>query len=167
MKNLLNIPQLEIKTTTEQDVALILTFIKALATHYQIDNRVKATEESLRKALFGERQFAQAIIGYYNQEAVAFALYFFNFASLVGKPGIFLESLYVKPALRQRGFGRAMIIHLAKLAKSQGFVGLEWQTPGWNDPAIQFYQNLGAVPIDGFTAFKITDESLNRLIINA
>lgn len=156
-------PSFRIVQATESDVPLILSFIRELATYEQLLHEVVATEEALRQNLFGERRAAEVIIGYYDQEPVAFALFFHNFSTFLGKPGIYLEDLYVKPDMRGRGLGKAMLEHLAALAVERDCGRLEWWVLDWNESAIRFYRSLGALPMDEWTVFRVTGEALIRL----
>lgn len=153
---------LHIRDAGPGDVPLILDFIRALADYERLSHEVVATEELLRETLFGERRTAEALLGYMGEEPVAFALFFHNFSTFVGRPGIYLEDLFVKPAARGRGVGRAMLTHLIRLAKDRKCGRVEWAVLDWNQPAIDFYRSLGAVPKDEWTIFRLTGEALDR-----
>jgi len=163
MKISTEIPDFEIRPASEDDVPIILSFIKELAEYERLSHEVIATEDTLRECLFGERRFAEVVIGYYGNEPVGFALFFYNFSTFLSKPGIYLEDLYVKPEFRRRGYGRALLLHLARLAKERGCGRFEWSALDWNEPAINFYKNLGAVPMDEWTVYRVTGETLSRL----
>ena len=163
MKISTEIPDFEIRPASEDDVPIILSFIKELAEYERLSHEVIATEDTLRECLFGERRFAEVVIGYYGNEPVGFALFFYNFSTFLSKPGIYLEDLYVKPEFRRRGYGRALLLYLARLAKEQGCGRFEWSALDWNEPAINFYKNLGAVPMDEWTVYRVTGETLSRL----
>ena len=163
MKISTEIPDFEIRPASEDDVPIILSFIKELAEYERLSHEVIATEDTLRECLFGERRFAEVVIGYYGNEPVGFALFFYNFSTFLSKPGIYLEDLYVKPEFRRRGYGRALLLYLAKLAKERGCGRFEWSALDWNEPAINFYKNLGAVPMDEWTVYRVTGETLSRL----
>lgn len=154
---------LEIRTATEADVPLILSFIRELARYERLSEEVSATEDLLRKSLFGERQEAEVVIGYRGDDPAGFALFFHNFSTFLGKPGIYLEDLYVKPEFRSKGIGRAMLVHLAKLAKERGCGRLEWSVLDWNEPAIKLYKDVGAIPMDEWTVYRLTGEALTEL----
>jgi GNAT superfamily N-acetyltransferase len=154
---------LRIEKAGERDVPLILSFIKELAEYERLSHEVVATEELLRASLFGERPVAEVLIAYQDGAAVGFALFFHNFSTFMGLPGIYLEDLYVQPHARGKGIGRALLVRLARLAKERGCGRLEWAVLDWNEPAIRFYRNLGAVPMHEWTVFRATDESLDRL----
>ena len=163
MKISTEIPDFEIRPASEDDVPIILSFIKELAEYERLSHEVIATEDALRECLFGERRFAEVVIGYYGNEPVGFALFFYNFSTFLSKPGIYLEDLYVKPEFRRRGYGRALLLYLARLAKERGCGRFEWSALDWNEPAINFYKNLGAVPMDEWTVYRVTGETLSRL----
>ncbi|HEX8143758.1 MAG TPA: GNAT family N-acetyltransferase [Pyrinomonadaceae bacterium] len=154
---------LKIERAGASDVPVILSFIKELAEYERLSHEVVATEELLRQSLFGERAMAEVVIAYDDGRAVGFALFFHNFSTFLGRPGIYLEDLYVQPHARGKGIGRALLIHLARLAKERGCGRLEWAVLDWNEPAIRFYQNLGAVPMNEWTVFRATGEALDRL----
>ncbi len=163
MKISTEIPDFEIRPASEDDVPIILSFIKELAEYERLSHEVIATEDALRECLFGERRFAEVVIGYYKNEPAGFALFFYNFSTFLSKPGIYLEDLYVKPEFRRRGYGRVLLLYLARLAKERGCGRFEWSALDWNEPAINFYKNLGAVPMDEWTVYRVTGETLSRL----
>jgi GNAT superfamily N-acetyltransferase len=156
-------PDFTIKPATETDVPLILSFIKKLAAYEQLAHQVVATEEILRASLFGARPYAEVVIGYYQNEPVGFALFFHNFSTFLGQPGIYLEDLFVNEEQRGKGFGKALLVYLARLALERGCGRLEWWVLDWNEPSINFYKSLGAVPMDEWTVFRVTGEALNNL----
>ncbi|WP_018213498.1 GNAT family N-acetyltransferase [Desulfitobacterium hafniense] len=144
------------------DAALILEFIRELADYENMLPEVIATEEVLRESLF-ERKMAEVVIGEYKNRPVAFALFFHNFSTFLGRPGIYLEDLYVKPDMRGKGIGKMMLAFLAKLALERNCGRLEWWCLDWNEPSIQFYKQLGAVPMDEWTVYRVDDEALAEL----
>lgn len=153
-----------IEKAREDDLALILSFIKELAEYERLSHEVVATEELLRESLFGERAVAEVVIAYdEDNRSVGFALFFHNLSTFLGRPGIYLEDLYVQPHARGKGIGRALLVHLARLAKERRCGRLEWAVLDWNEPAIGFYKKLGAVPMDEWTVFRATGESLDKL----
>jgi len=127
-------PELEIRGATEDDVPLILSLIKELAEYERLSHEVHATEELLRNSLFGEQKVAEALLGYLEGDPAGFALFFHNFSTFLGKPGIYLEDLYVRPEVRGAGVGRALLVHVARLAKERGCERLEWSVLDWNEP---------------------------------
>ncbi len=146
-----------------EDVPVILGLIKKLAHYEKLSHEVTATEEVLRANVFGERRGAEVILGEYQHTTVGFALYFHNFSTFLGKPGIYIEDLYVDEEHRGRGFGYAMFTHIAGLAKKQGCGRLEWSVLDWNSPAIRFYEKMGAVALHDWTTYRLTGEALDRL----
>jgi GNAT superfamily N-acetyltransferase len=153
---------LRIERATERDVPLILKLIKDLAEYEKLTHAVVATEAMLRESLF-ERRAAEAIIGYAGDEPVGFALFFQTFSTFLGVPGMYLEDLFVEPKWRRRGFGRALLAHLANIAVERGYGRVEWSVLDWNEPSIGFYKALGARPMDEWTVFRLTGDSLARL----
>ena len=156
-------PELEIRAATEDDVPLILSLVEELAEYERLSHQVVATEEVLRDSLFGERRVAEVLIGHHGGEPAGFALFFHNFSTFLGKPGIYLEDLYVRPRYRGMGLGKALLARLAKLAKERGCGRLEWWVLDWNEPAIRFYKALGAVPMKDWTVYRLAGESLDEL----
>ena len=152
-----------IKPATEADVPLILCLIRELAEYERAPNDVKATEEQLREVLFGEKPAAQVLLAFENEEAVGFAVYFFNFSTWLGRAGLYLEDLFVRPELRGKGYGRALLVRLAQIAQERGCGRMEWAVLDWNEPAIQFYKKLGAKPMDEWTVFRLTREEIGAL----
>ncbi len=154
---------LEIKCATINDVPLILSFIKELAEYEKLLHEVVATEAILQETLFGEKAHAEVIIGYIDEQPVSIALFFHNFSTFLGRPGIYLEDLFVRPAFRGRGIGQKMLAYLAKLAKSRKCGRLEWWVLNWNKTAIEFYQRIGAKPMDEWTVYRLTSEKFDSL----
>ncbi|MCY6958673.1 GNAT family N-acetyltransferase [Clostridium sp. ZC22-4] len=145
-----------------KDVSIILEFIKELADYEKMLNEVVATEEILTESLF-EKRIAEVIIGEYKKEPVAFALFFHNFSTFLGKPGIYLEDLYVKPEIRGKGIGKIMLSFLAKLAVERNCGRLEWSCLDWNEPSIEFYKQMGAIPMDEWTVYRVHNKTLDKL----
>jgi GNAT superfamily N-acetyltransferase len=148
---------------TEHDVPLVLSFIRKLAEYEKLSHQVVATEDLLREGLFGPRPVAEVVLAYLDSQPVGFALFFHNFSTFVGRPGIYLEDLFVEPAQRGRGVGKALLAHVANLAVARGCGRFEWAVLDWNTPAIDFYKSLGAVPLDDWTLFRLTGEALHRI----
>ncbi len=153
----------EIKQATINDTALILSFIKELAEYEKLLHEVVATEDALKETLFGEHAHAEVIIGYLNQTPISFALYFHNFSTFLGKPGIYLEDLFVRPEARGKGIGQKMLGYLAALAKSRKCGRLEWWVLDWNETAVGFYKRIGAKAMDEWTVYRVTDQALDTL----
>ena len=137
MRSETSIPNFRIEETSPQDVPLILAFVKELAEYERLSESLTVTEEDLREALFGERAVVFAVIGYYEDEPVSFALFFHNFSTFIGRPGLYLEDLFVRPHMRGRGFGRAMLVYLAQVARERRCGRMEWAVLNWNEPAIK------------------------------
>lgn len=153
----------QIRFATVDDVPQILAFIQALAEYEKLSSEVEATEARLRETLFGESPAAEALLVYEGDVAVGFALFFHNYSTFLGKRGIYLEDLFVKPEYRGRGHGKALLARLAEIAVERGCGRLEWAVLDWNAPAIDFYKQLGAVPMSEWTIFRVTGKALNEL----
>ena len=153
----------EIRTARMEDVPIILQLIRDLATYERAPNEVTATEEQLVEVLFGPRPSAEVLLAFEQDTAVGFAVFFHNFSTWLGRPGLYLEDLFVKPEVRGKGYGRALLVHLAKIARERGCGRMEWAVLDWNDPAIQFYRKLGAKPMDEWTVFRLTSDGIAKL----
>ena len=158
-----SIPGFEIKPATESDVPIVLSFIRKLAAYEKLTHEVVATESLLLKTLFGARRVAEVAIGYLQGKPVGFVLFFHNYSTFLGRPGLYIEDLFVDEAFRRQGFGRALLLYVARLAQERHCGRLEWAVLDWNEPAINFYKKLGAVPMSDWTVFRVTGESLNNL----
>lgn len=156
-------PDFKIRAATENDVATILALIKDLADYEKLSHEVEATEDDIRKSLFGERPVAEALIGELDGVAISFALFFYNFSTFLGKPGIYLEDLYVKPDYRSNGFGRKMLAHIARLATERNCGRFEWSVLDWNAPAIRTYDRLNARPMKEWILYRLTGDALDKL----
>lgn len=152
----------KIRFAKETDVKLILDFIKELADYEKLLHEVVATEEILMESLF-ERKAAEVIIAEYKGEPIGFALFFHNFSTFLGKPGIYLEDLYIRPEMRGRGYGKTLLAFLAKLAIERNCGRFEWWCIDWNEPSINFYKSIGAIPMDEWTVFRVHNEALINL----
>ena len=155
--------EFKIRATTEDDVPLILALIKELAEYEELSHEVEATEADIRQSLFGDRPVAEALIGELEGNPISFALFFYNFSTFLGKPGIYLEDLYVKPDFRSNGFGRKILAHIARLAKERNCGRFEWSVLDWNEPAIRTYDRLAARPMKEWILYRLTGEALNKL----
>jgi len=153
----------QIRRATERDVPVILSFIRQLAEYERLSHEAVMTEDILRESLFGSRPAAEVLLGYSGDRPVAFAVFFHNFSTFLGRSGLYLEDLFVIPEMRGKGFGRALLVELAKIARERKCGRFEWAVLDWNEPAIQFYKSIGAVPMDEWTIFRVTGEALNRL----
>ena len=162
-----------IRPATEQDVPLIQRFIRDLARYEHLEHEMVATEEGLRKSLFGERRYAEVVFACVgangddadpaNAEPVGFALFFHNYSTFLGKPGIYLEDLFVRPEARGRGIGKRLLAWLAQTAVARDCGRLEWAVLDWNEPSIGFYRSLGAVLKSEWQIFRLTGDPLKAL----
>jgi GNAT superfamily N-acetyltransferase len=153
----------KIRDATVADIPIILQLIRDLATYERAPNDVVATEEGLHEVLFDAEPAAKVVIAFENAEPVGFAVYFFNFSTWLGRPGLYLEDLFVKPEMRGRGYGRALLVHLAKIARDHNCGRMEWAVLTWNEPAIQFYKKLGAFSLDDWRVFRLTSNEIGKL----
>jgi GNAT superfamily N-acetyltransferase len=149
---------------TERDVPRILELIKGLAEYEKLLHVFEATEDRLRRTLFGERPAAEVWLAYIGdkagEECAGFALFFTNYSTFLGKPGLYLEDVFVKPHLRRKGIGLALLKKLAAIARERDYGRMEWSVLDWNEPAINFYKKLGAVPLDDWKLFRLTGQAL-------
>jgi len=152
-----------IRPAAESDAATIFSLINELADYERLTHEVVATEDDIRKSLFSERPFAEALIGEYEGTPISFALFFYNFSTFIGKPGIYLEDLYVKPEYRSNGFGRRMLVHIARLALKRNCGRFEWSVLDWNTPAIRTYDKLRAKPMQDWILYRLTGAALVEL----
>src|SRR5262249_37501599 len=153
----------QIRPARVDDVPIILQLIRDLATYERAPDEVVATEEQLINVLFGERRVAEVLLAFEEESPVGFAVYFYNFSTWLGRAGLYLEDLFVKPEKRGKGYGRALLVELANVARGHGCGGMEWAVLNWNEPAIKFYRALGAMPMDEWTVFRLTREEIARL----
>jgi GNAT superfamily N-acetyltransferase len=153
----------EIRPAHVEDVPIILELIRDLATYERAPNEVTATEEQLVDVLFGERPAAEVLLAFEEKSPVGFAVFFQNFSTWLGRPGLYLEDLFVRPEKRGRGYGRALLVDLAKIALDRGCGRMEWAVLDWNEPAIQFYRTLGAKPMEEWTVFRLTRDGIAKL----
>ncbi|MFN4972202.1 MAG: GNAT family N-acetyltransferase [Bacteroidota bacterium] len=145
-----------ISFATEQDVHIIQAFIEGIAEYEKLSHEVETTPDKLRKTLFGERPYAEVLIARELDVPVGFALFFHNYSTFRAKPGIYLEDLFVLPEHRGKGHGKALFTHVLHIARERGCGRMEWCVLDWNKPAIDFYLNMGAKPMDEWTTFRIT-----------
>jgi GNAT superfamily N-acetyltransferase len=146
-----------------EDVTIILQLIRDLATYERAPDEVVATKEQLVDVLFGERPVAEVLLAFEGESAVGFAVYFYNFSTWLGRAGLYLEDLFVKPEKRGKGYGRALLVELAKIARDRGCGRMEWAVLDWNEPAIKFYRALGAQPMHEWTVFRLTRDEIASL----
>ncbi|HEX4639359.1 MAG TPA: GNAT family N-acetyltransferase [Chthoniobacterales bacterium] len=152
-----------IRPATVADLPVILELIRALATYERAPNEVSATEEILRETLFGEKPAAEVLLLFEDEVAAGFAVFFHSFSTWLGRPGLYLEDLFVRPEHRGKGYGRALLVELAKIARARNCGRLEWAVLDWNEPAIQFYRKLGANAQDEWTVFRLTRDEIGKL----
>jgi GNAT superfamily N-acetyltransferase len=154
---------LALRPATRADAALVLSFIRELAEYERLAHEVVATEDELVRTLFGEHPAAEVVVASWSGEPVGFALFFRSYSTFLARSGVYLEDLYVRPSHRGRGIGKALLQHLAAIARARGDGRLEWSVLDWNQPAIDFYRGLGAVPLDEWTRFRVTGDALAAL----
>ena len=153
----------QIRPAQVADVPIILQLIRDLAAYERALDEVTATEEQLVDVLFGERPAAEVLLAFEGNTPAGFAVFFYNFSTWLGRPGLYLEDLFVKPEKRGKGYGRALLVELAKIARDRGCGRMEWAVLNWNESAIKFYQALGAKPMDEWTVFRLTREETAKL----
>src|SRR5215831_18072114 len=153
----------QIRRAHVDDVPIILELIRDLATYERAPDEVVATGEQLVDVLFGEQPVAEVLLAFEEQSAIGFAVYFYNFSTWLGRPGLYLEDLFVKPEKRGKGYGRALLVELAKIARDRGCGRMEWAVLDWNEPAIKFYRALGATPMHEWTVFRLTRQEIAKL----
>jgi len=163
MESVGNVPGFEIRPASEADVPVIYSFIKKLAAYEKLTHEVVATELLLRETLFGSLRTAEVAIGYCEEKPVGFVLFFHNYSTFLGRPGLYIEDLFVDEAYRRRGLGRALLLYVAQLANARRCGRLEWAVLDWNKPAINFYKKLGAVAMNEWTIYRVTGEALSKL----
>ena len=156
-------PAFRIDPAVEADVPLILDLIRDLAEYEKLSDQVTATEADITRSLFGDPPRAEAIVARLGDEPIGFALFFHNYSTFLGRPGLYLEDLYVRPAVRGRGFGRRLLVHLAGIAVDRGCGRFEWSVLDWNAPAIAAYRRAGAIPLEDWTVYRLTGDALKRL----
>ena len=154
--------EIRFRFAKEKDCRLILKFIRSLARYEKMSDEVVATEEILREWLF-EKKKAEVIFALDGEKEVGFALFFHNFSTFLGRAGIYLEDLYVRPSYRGKGYGKALLIKLAQIAVTRGCGRLEWACLDWNQPSIDFYRSLGAVPMDEWTVYRVSGKTLEKM----
>lgn len=156
-------PGVRIEPATARDVPVILRLIRGLAEYEHLSAEVTATEDDLRRSLFGERPAAEVLLAYAGQDAIGFAVFFGTYSTFLGRPGLYLEDLFVVPEQRRRGYGRQLLARVAAIALERGCGRLEWSVLDWNEPALRFYRSLGAMPMNEWTVQRVTGDALARL----
>ena len=152
-----------VRAALEHETPLILQFVRELAQYERLEEQMVAGEDQMRAALFGPRPYAEVVFVCWEAQPVGFALFFHNFSTFLGRPGIYLEDLFVRPQFRGRGLGRRLLVWLAQLAVERGCGRLEWAVLDWNAPAIGFYRRLGAIPMDEWTVLRLAGPALEAL----
>ncbi len=155
--------EIHLRQAQPGDENLLLAMIGELAAYERLADEVQATPALLAEALFGAEATAEAVIAEWNHEPAGFALWFRNFSTFIGRPGLYLEDLYVREAHRGRGLGKALLLHLAAIARARGYGRMEWSVLDWNQPAIDFYRSLGARPMSDWTVFRLDRAALAAL----
>ena len=154
--------EFRIESATARDVPLILQMIKSLAEYEKLAHEVTATEDVLRESLFGEHASAEVLLGFVGDEPVGFAVFFQNFSTFLGRPGLHLEDLFVRSEWRAHGLGRRLLARVARIAVERGCGRMEWSVLDWNEPALRFYRSLDAQPMDEWTVYRLTGGALAR-----
>src|SRR5947199_8154703 len=157
------VAEFQIRPAHVEDVSVIRRLMRDLATYERAPDEVSATEGQLVDVLFGEKPAAEVLLAFEEESPVGFAVYFFNFSAWLGRAGLYLEDLFVKPEKRGKGCGRALLIELAKIARDRGCGRMEWAVLDWNEPAIKFYRALGARPMNEWTVFRLTGGEIGKL----
>jgi GNAT superfamily N-acetyltransferase len=150
--------QIVIRFANEEDVPAIFSLIKELAEFEKLSHQIKTNEAELKQTLFGDDKFVEILIAAYDKNIVGQALFFKNFSTFLGKPGIYLEDLYVKPEMRGKGIGKALLDKIISIAKERNYGRVEWSVLDWNEPAIDFYKKIGAVPMEEWMLFRLTSD---------
>ena len=154
----------KIRNAEIEDSQIILNLIRALSVYEKLSHTVINNEESVKKYLFGKRNFAEVLIADYENQPVGFALFFHNYSTFVGKPGIYLEDLFVQPEMRGKGIGKKLFLELIRIAKERNCGRIEWSVLNWNTPAIEFYKSMGAVPMDEWTVYRLNEKNIDILL---
>ena len=158
----IKLEDVSLRLATTEDISVILEFIKELAEYENMSDQVVATPELLQDTIFVQKK-AEVVIAEYQNRPVGFALFFHNYSTFLGRPGIYLEDLYVREEMRGMGLGTQLLSYLARLATERGCGRLEWACLNWNEPSIQFYQSMGAVPMDEWTVYRLQGEALQNM----
>lgn len=160
-------PRVTLRPAVPADIPLIIELITELADYERLVHEVKADAQRMHEHLFGRHPYAEVLIGEVDGEPQGFALFFHNYSTWLSQPGIYLEDLFVRPAARGAGLGKALLTELARLAVERGCGRLEWSVLDWNEPAIGFYRSLGARPQDEWTVYRLTGDALRDLALKA
>lgn len=152
-----------IRNAERRDAGVLLALIRELATYEKLAHAVVATEESIAESLFGPKPAAEALIAETDEGPVGYAIFFANFSTFLGRAGIYLEDIYVRPEMRGRGIGKRLFVEVAKRAAERGCQRLDWSVLDWNEPSIKFYQSLGAEPLDAWTTYRMGPDAIRKL----
>jgi GNAT superfamily N-acetyltransferase len=155
--------RIRIEPAHESHASLILYFVRQLAEYERLLDKVEADEERIRTSLFGPKPCAEALLAYFDDQPVGFAIFFQTYSTFLAKPGIYLEDVFVEQKYRGHGVGKALLVYLAKLALERGGARFEWSVLNWNEPSIQFYKALGAEPLDEWTQYRVSGDNLRKL----
>ena len=153
----------ELRLAGSQDVAEIVAFIRELAEYEKLAHEMVATEEMIHESLFGPQPSAEVVIASVDERAAGFALFFTNFSTFLGRPGLYLEDLFVRPAFRGHGIGKALLQYLAEIARTRGYGRMEWSVLDWNQSAIDFYERMGAVAMNEWKTYRVTGDALRTM----
>lgn len=153
----------ELRSPTEDEVHLVVGFIHELAEYEKLSHECLISEEALRESLFGSRPYAETFLAFLDDEPIGFCLFFHNYSTFLGKPGLYLEDVYIQPEYRNRGYGKLILARLAALAIERGCGRFEWAVLDWNEPSIAFYRKIGAVPMNEWTVQRLTGDALHAL----
>jgi Acetyltransferases len=156
-------PSLKIRAAEKEDVPLVLDFVKGIAEFENLSHLVKATEETLEKSMFGKRPYAEVFFAELDGVPAGFTVFFHNFSTFLGKPGLYIEDIFVKPEFRGKGIGKAMFFHCIKLAKERNCGRIEWAVLDWN-PARKFYEHLGGSPAEGWQIYRMNEEKFESAL---
>lgn len=154
---------LSLRAADSSDVGTIIAFIRELAEYEKLAHEMVATEEAIRTSLFGDDPAAEVVLAELNGSPAGFALYFTSYSTFLGRPGIYLEDLFVRPAYRGTGIGKALLRHVARIACERDYGRLEWAVLDWNEPAIGFYEQLGARAMGEWTTYRVAGDSLQAM----
>lgn len=157
-----NMKNLKIREAVEDDIPLILSLIKEIAEYENMSNEVIATEESLRKSIF-ENNRAEVVLVDLDNKTIGYAVYFYNFSTFIGRNGLYIEDIFIKKEARGKGIGKEIFKFLGRKAKEEGCKRMEWTCLNWNEPSIKFYKSLGAVPMDEWTTYRLTEKGIAEL----
>ena len=153
----------ELRSPTEDEVHLVVGFIHELAEYEKLSHECLISEETLRDSLFGSRPYAETLLAFLDDKPIGFCLFFHNYSTFLGKPGLYLEDLYIQPEYRNRGYGKLILARLAAIAIERGCGRFEWAVLDWNEPSIAFYRKIGAVPMNEWTVQRLTGDALQAL----